>query len=155
MRDNLELVDSNEVEGVICENVKNEDVQHILDFYIPQMKGIIKSMNGIGLSAPQVGIKEKFSIYYHPETKKENIIYNAFYVRDGDSKVKYEEGCLSYGLEKYVLIKRFKKIKLIYEEWNSDTKKLEKKTRRVKGFEAIILQHECDHFRGKTIFKRK
>ena len=42
----------------------------------------------------------------------------------------------------------------MYEIWNEKTKQLEKITRRVKGVEAVILQHEIDHWYGKTIYTK-
>ena len=156
----LKLVNSSEVEGVICEKVTNDEVIDIMENIIPEMIKVLKSVNGIGLAAPQVGIKKKFSVYFIPEKEEQHVIFNAFYVKDGDGRIKGNEGCLSYGLDNFTEVKRFKNVKLIYDEFNPETKRLEKRSRKVKGIESIIVQHEVDHTgglnnTGTTIYTKK
>jgi peptide deformylase len=146
----IKLVNRNEVENVDCEDVQSEEMKHILDVIIPQMKGILKAENGVGLAAPQVGIKKRFFIAWNPDKQDFEPYFNAFYIRASDSRTKMQEGCLSYEKGKYKEIKRYKSIKLIHDAWNGT--KFERKTKTFRGIEAIILQHECDHLRGKTIF---
>lgn len=156
----LELVDPNEVEDVVCEKVSNEEAADIVTNIIPEMVKILKGVNGLGLAAPQIGIKKKFSVYFMPGEDEQHIIFNAFYVKDGDGRIKGQEGCLSYGLKNFTEVKRFKNIKLIYDEFNLDTNKLEKRSRKIKGVESIIVQHEVDHTGGLskksiTIYTKK
>lgn len=147
--EDIRLVASSEVEYAQCEDVKPEEVQKILDIYVPQMKGILKAENGYGLAAPQVGIKKKFFIAWN-QAKQDYIPYfNAFYITNGSSRVKMTEGCLSYPRGNSTTVKRFKSIKLIHEIWNGE--KFTKKSDTMKGPEAIAMQHECDHLRGITI----
>jgi peptide deformylase len=151
MYKDLKLVDSLEVEHVKCEDVKSSEVQDILNVAVPQMKGIMNAKDGVGIAAIQVGIKKNFSIYKLPESEKYNVIFNGKYISDG-SRIQLSEGCLSYPNDNSTKTKRYKRIKAMYEIWNEKEKKFEKVTRRVKGVEAIILQHEIDHWNGKTIY---
>lgn len=152
---NLDLVDSTEVERIECEEVTSEEVPHIMNIIVPQMRGIRDANNGIGLAAPQVGIKKKFSCYKDPDTGEEKVIFNAWYVKNSDTRTKMNEGCLSYpGKELKKPIKRYKSVKLIYDEWDEESQQLISKRRTVKGLEAVVVQHECDHLRGVTIFTR-
>jgi len=150
MYKDLELVSKSEVEYVICEDVVDEDVMNILNFAVPQMKGIMTAKDGVGIAGPQVGIKKKFNVYNVPGIEGYNVIFNGKYISEG-SRIQMMEGCLSYPGEQNKT-KRYKKIKVMYDIWNKKENKLEKVTRRVKGVEAIILQHEIDHLTGKTIF---
>lgn len=151
--DNLQLVSHSEVENVKCEEVLSEEVEHIMNIIIPQMIGIRDASNGLGLAAPQVGIKKKFSCYKIPDTGEEKVIFNPKYFKHSTSRVQTDEGCLSYpNMSLKKPMKRFKSVTLIYDEWDDKEKKLISKRRIAKGTEAIIVQHEIDHLFGKTIF---
>ena len=151
--EDVSLVSSEEVEGIKCEEVLPEEVEHIIDAIVPQMKGILKvEEHGIGLAAPQVGIKKKFFIAWDQEAKDWLPYFNAFYVKASDSRVKMSEGCLSYKSGNSKVIKRYKSIKLIHDEW--DGKNLTRKRKTLRGIPAIVMQHECDHLRGVTIYTK-
>jgi len=157
---NLQLVAPNEIENIICDPVKPEEVEKILNLYVPQMEGIISAASGIGLAAPQVGIKKKFFVIKNPNTGKYETYFNAFFVKRNDTHIKTREGCLSYGLQNTVEVKRLKSINLIYDEWDKSTKKFINKKEKVEHDLAIIFQHEIHHHgngigvKSKTIFNK-
>lgn len=101
--------------------------------------------DGVGIAGPQVGIcrriiavcrmdKEGSPFELYP-----NIEITAF----SDSLSKGVEGCLSV-LGKRGLVSRSKEIKIRY----TDPSTLRSVTEEVKGFTAVIFQHECDHLDG-------
>lgn len=149
---NVKLVSFDKVEGSICKDVKSEEVKDILNIIIPQMKEIVKIENGIGLAAPQIGINKKFFIVWDEDNKDYIPYFNASYIKDGNSRIKMEEGCLSYEKGNSKLVKRYKNIILIYEEW--DGEKLIKKRKPFSGIFSIVMQHECDHLKGITIYTK-
>jgi peptide deformylase len=147
----LELVPAEEVEYVKCDDVKPEDMKEILEIFVPQMEGILESHSGLGLAAPQVGIKKKFFIAQDLNKKgKYDLFINPIYTGEG-SRIKTTEGCLTYP-DKQVEMKRFKSIRLIHYAW--DGKNLTKKIDKIKGVESVVYQHETDHLKGKTLFTK-
>ena len=140
MSKSIELAPASEVEGAICETVKEEEVAEIMQIYIPQMIGILESLNGYGLAAPQVGIKKKFFIMRNDETRNYDVFFNAIYFKEG-SRFKIEEGCLSYEKGKnFAKIDRWKSVKVRYQMWDG-TKLVEKKeTARKRAGEASTMR---------------
>lgn len=99
---------------------------------------------GVGIAAPQVGISrrvvavqrfdkpgEPFEVYVNPEI-----------VRMSDSLAAGPEGCLSVP-DFYGRVKRAQEIELAYR----DTAFVER-TETVRGYTAVIFQHEVDHLDG-------
>lgn len=150
----MNLVKHDMVEGIVSDEVREEDVQDIIEEFLPHMRLLLRETGGVGLTGIQVGIAKKFSIYYpDPQDRsKEKIVFNCKYFKDGN-RIKHQEGCLSYELNNFIDVKRFKSIKAVYDEW--DGEKLVRKTEKLKGFEAVVFQHETDHQNGITIFTRK
>ena len=145
-KSDIDLVPSEEIEGIICEKVNDEEAQKISTIYIPQMIGILKANNGLGLAAPQVGINKKFTIYIDYDDKEIHTIFNAKYFPNGNSRKAMLESCLSYKEREPVKVKRFKNIKILYDEWDDEEKKLVSKKKNFKGYTAVTIQHEIDHF---------
>ncbi len=147
----LELASKEEVEGCVCESVLASEVDEIMKKYIPDMEAILVETQGLGIAAPQVGIKKKFFVSKKPEGEGFDVYFNAFYTKEAE-KTTVREGCLTYGKDNTTEVKRFKAIKFIHEEYNPETKTLKKVFKKFRGAEAIVLQHETDHLYGKTIF---
>ena len=150
----LQLVPASDVEDIKCDPVKPEEVEEILSLYVPQMEGIVVGAKGWGLAAPQVGIKKQFFIIKNPETDKFDTYFNAFYVRESDSKIKVLEGCLSYGINNRVAVKRFKSVRVISDLWQAEKKQFIRSSQRFRQEQAIAFQHEIDHLSGITIFTK-
>ena len=101
--------------------------------------------NGVGIAAPQVGISRRIIAVCRIDKEGEpfeiypNIEITAF----SDSLSRGVEGCLSV-LGKRGLVSRSKEITISY----TDPATLRSVTEEVKGFTAVIFQHECDHLDG-------
>ena len=101
--------------------------------------------NGVGIAAPQVGISRRIIAVCRMDKEGEpfeiypNIEITAF----SDSLSQGLEGCLSI-LGKRGLVSRSKEITIRY----TDPATLKSVTEDVKGFTAVIFQHECDHLDG-------
>jgi peptide deformylase len=114
-----------------------EDLKSI----IQDLEDTLKTTNGIGLSANQIGYKKRVSIIRLPLLKL-NLINPS--ITDKKDRIMFKEGCLSFnGIE--LLTDRYNYIKII----NND------QTAEFTGLEAIVIQHEIDHLNGLTIFDRK
>ncbi|MDH3004353.1 MAG: peptide deformylase [Candidatus Shikimatogenerans sp. JK-2022] len=103
--------------------------------------------NGIGLSAPQIGLNIKLfiiSIY-----NKKKVFINPKILKISKKKIIYKEGCLSLpNIYKNVL--RSKKIIIQYYNKYWVLKK-----KKIKNLFSIIYQHEYDHLFGKLILDYK
>lgn len=140
----MQLVASENVENISCALVEQQEVKDIIENVVPEMSKILSEKNGLGLAAPQVGIKKKFFIFKKSLDELEKIFFNASFVKDSNVRVNCEEGCLSYGYAvTHINTKRWKRIKVIYDEW--DGEKFVKKNKAFTGTEAIVLQHEIEH----------
>ena len=109
---------------------------------------------GVGLAAIQVGaLKRMFVI--HIENEDEIIEYQLVNPKIIESSVKYcalenGEGCLSVDAEYHGLSHRHYKIKMkAYNALTDEDIILE-----VKGYLAIVLQHEYDHLDGIFFYDR-
>lgn len=149
----LELAPKEEVEGCVCESVLATEVDEILKKYIPDMIALLVAENGLGLAAPQVGIKKKFFIVKKPVGEGFDVYFNTFYTKEAE-RVTVQEGCLTYGKDNMTEVKRYKAIKLIHEEYDVEKKTFKKAFKKFRGIEAIAIQHESDHCYGKTIFMK-
>ena len=123
----------------ISEDVKQEE----LDSIVQDLKDSFPEKKALGLTAIQIGIPKKVSIFKLPNQTDFMIIYNAKILEKLDP-FRTVEGCLSIpGLTMETL--RYANITWI----NGDGQ-----TYSSEGIEAIVLQHEIDHMEGKTILDR-
>lgn len=123
-------------EEVSIEEVKTPEFQEFADAFAAFM---VKA-DGIGLAAPQIGIKKRviavqekelISVYINPEIIKASKV-----TQDN------EEGCLSVP-EVYGMVERPKRIKVRAID------RLGRKTEfDISGFPAAVIQHEIDHLDG-------
>jgi peptide deformylase len=148
----LKLSPPEEVENVVCEEVNAFEIPEILQTIKPAMEEILKKYKGIGLAAPQVGIKKKFFIILNSEDGYD-IYFNPQYYMDSNVRIQTNEGCLTYEEgKKHCIMKRWKNVTCISYVLNND--KLVKKTFKLKGLSSISFQHEKDHLDGRTIFMK-
>lgn len=119
----------------------------IIDPYKLEEELVVKMAeeNGIGLAAPQVGIKTRaFSIMTRnlQGVSTPFAVFNPTIIAVSEEEENGEEGCLSFpGLFFYV--KRPKKI--LAEFFDRDKNKL---TITLEGIDARCFQHELDHLNG-------
>lgn len=111
---------------------------------VKDMFELMRSKDGVGLAAPQVGIPERLIIIEYGSISTA-IINPAIIKRPGKIVTSINEGCLSYPSKK-VNRKRHKRV--IVTGFGVDWKPVKFDFR---GFAAFIAQHEIDHLNGITI----
>jgi len=105
--------------------------------------------NGVGLSANQIGIKERaFVMISDMESQDTLTCFNPKIVKESKEMVTIEEGCLSYP-ELFLDIVRPETIVVKYEDEGKELHKI-----KLTGFIARIFQHEYDHMEGIDFTQR-
>lgn len=133
-------------------NIKNISKKEVLDC-IEKMRSINDAMEGVGISANQVGYDLRISLIHVKATKfrpdsdssPEKIMINPEIVRLKGKEEYMWEGCLSVaeaGL--FCKVKRYTKVSVKY--WNLLGEKVEEE---LSGFMAHIAQHEIAHLDGQ------
>ena len=116
------------------------------------MRGVIRNMadtmyanGGVGLAAPQIGIRKNL-IIFDPSDDMSNLteMVNPI-IKAKDGEVYTNENCLSVP-DIRARIKRSKNIKVKYDNLEGDTI-----TKNFGGISSICIQHEIDHLKGKLI----
>ncbi len=114
---------------------------------------------GVGIAAPQVGISRRVIAVqrFDKEGEPFEFYVNPVIVSFSESTVLGKEGCLSVP-DVVGTVRRSKQIELSYDDLDSYTstdggiritdEKVKRKTETVKGYTAIIFQHEVDHLDG-------
>lgn len=111
---------------------------------LEQMFQILKRKDGIGLAAPQVGVRYKFFLAFIPQLDSWRVFLNPRYEKIGED-IDFVEVCLTAKNKKYK-VKRSNKIKAFWAEYNPDAEALEHfETDLIEEMSAIIFQHETDH----------
>ena len=145
----LSLVDHKEIEGISCSLVTNEDIPEIMK-QMKDMEVICTFHKGLGIAAPQVGIKKQF--YIALINGNYELFCNARYFKGNGSRDTHLEGCLSYPGLPQIKTKRWKDVTVIYDMVvNNELIPMRKK---FKGVEAFEHQHEIDHLTGLTIYTK-
>ena len=103
------------------------------------------SVNGIGLSATQIGVAKQVAVIdISPEKNEPLVIVNpAIQILDPSKTEDYDEGCLSVPgfFEK---ISRPSDIKLSYQDLNGKKQEI-----KPDGLLTKVVQHELDHLNGR------
>ena len=103
------------------------------------------SAKGIGLAAPQVGVKKRILVIdlnFEDPNAAPNVFINPEIISSSASLDTYEEGCLSIpGV--YLNVVRPSSIKLSYRDEMGRPKKM-----NAEGLMARCIQHEIDHLNG-------
>ena len=125
------------------------DREHIATL-VEEMKNTLKSADGCGLAAPQVGVSERIlivdgtvvaDVYDYLKDFRRTMI-NPVLLEESKEQCTYSEGCLSVpGI--YAEVRRPSKIKVEY--YNED---LEKVTEEFDKFACRMIQHEMEHLEG-------
>ena len=136
---------------LLVESKPIKDLKTInLDQIIQDMVDTMKANDGAGLAAPQIGINIQLVIFgfkkndRYPDAEEVpfTVLINPKIMPLGDETEDGWEGCLSVpGLRG--VVPRYKKIS--YQGLDQYGKKIE---RKVDGFHARVVQHECDHLLG-------
>lgn len=107
---------------------------------IKAMTKVMFENNGIGLAAPQVGIKKRLFIMGNEE-QLYAIINPTIILKEGEV-VKDIEGCLSFP-KLWLRVNRSDKIQVSYQDISG-----QKITTDFTGIKARVFQHEYDHLDG-------
>lgn len=148
--------------------VLRKKTEKIVDFD-DDLKSLVEDMAetmydapGIGLAAPQIGESLQLLVVDigREEGKQEYMTIINPDIRETEGSQIDEEGCLSVP-ELIANVKRYKKIKLAYQDIEGNDKELIAEDRF-----AVVLQHEIDHLNGilfidhlsplkRSIYKKK
>jgi peptide deformylase len=144
LQDKYQIVEPELAENIVLEDVTPEEAKAIMDDR-EDLYAFTEMMDGLGLSASQLGIGKKYFVArdMSVEGNPFKIYFNPKYFMDGSTRITFKEGCLTYpGVQ--VPVKRYKNITFHWYGFDEkgEWKKFQKK---VKGLNAIILQHEVDH----------
>lgn len=131
----------------------NEDIIDIIE----DLKSTLEYGTGLGIAAPQIGVDKRIIVV---GAKKENIKYNdaeeipitaminpTWKKLSEDTDVQYE-GCMSVPSIRGK-VERYKNIELTYYNENG-----EKIVKKLNGFFARLVQHECDHLDGIVFLEK-
>lgn len=134
-----------QAQPVSVEEIHTEEFQKLLDDMLETMK----ANNGVGLAAPQIGIKKRIVVIDIPELITEPaFLINPVLTFPSKEKIVMEEGCLSVpGV--FANVKRKGVVDI-----TALNRSGEEISYNVIGFMAGCLQHECDHLDGKLFIDR-
>ncbi|TFB14047.1 peptide deformylase [Filobacillus milosensis] len=133
-------------------NDDNETLQEMLQFIKnSQDDEIAKKYNlrpGVGLAAPQIGIsKRMLAVHFTDFNEKEYSmgLFNPRIVSHSVEKTYLQngEGCLSVDRDVPGIVPRYARITIQATNLDGEQVKF-----RLKGYAAIVLQHEIDHLDG-------
>ena len=113
------------------------------------LKIAMEHHQGIGLSANQIGIKERAFIMYSDVKKKEMIsCFDPLITEYSKEKIIMDEGCLTWpGL--WLKVERSEGIQCVYNDVDGELVQVQ-----MHGLEARIFQHEYDHMEGTNFTQR-
>ena len=112
--------------------------------HLEQMFQILKRKDGVGLAAPQVGIRYRFFLAFMPQLDSWRVFLNPRYEKIGD-EIDSIEICLTVKSKSYK-VKRSNKVKAFWSEYRPDVDIFDNfETDLVEEMSAIIFQHETDH----------
>ncbi len=127
-----------------------------LDTLVDDMLDTMRTENGVGLAAPQIGVNQRVIIFGMVENQRYpdmqpipmTVLINPEIEQMSDEMESGWEGCLSVpGMRG--LVPRHQQI--CYRGFDQQGKKIE---REVEGFHARVLQHELDHLNGILYLQR-
>lgn len=131
----------------------------------PVMSEKMGLRGGVGLAAPQLDVSKKIIAVLVPnefETEEEatqtkeayrlaTIMYNAKIVAHSvqDAAIGEGEGCLSVDRDVPGYVVRHARVTIDYIDKNGDKQRL-----KLKGYDAMVVQHEIDHTNGIMFYDR-
>lgn len=118
------------------EQIASAEVQQL----IADMSHTMHEYDGAGLAAPQVHVSVRLVILELLD--EERVLINPVITHLGDEIVRTVEGCLSVAKMR-AAVDRSAKIRLQALDENGEAVDLE-----LEDFDAVVVQHECDHLDG-------
>ena len=111
---------------------------------------------GVGLAAPQIDVSKRITAVLVPSADPEkpepifkDVLYNPKIISHSvqDACLAEGEGCLSVDREVPGYVVRHARVTITYTDIDGKQKK-----KKLKGYEAIVVQHEIDHLNGVMFF---
>lgn len=129
----------------------------------PVMAEKMKLRGGVGLAAPQINISKRMIAVLVPNSPDEEgnppaqayslqaVMYNPKIVAHSiqEAAVEGGEGCLSVDREVEGYVVRHARVTIEYLDKDGEKHRL-----KLKGFNAIVVQHEIDHINGIMFYDR-
>ncbi|TCD45769.1 peptide deformylase [Streptococcus sp. X16XC17] len=129
----------------------------------PVMAEKMKLRGGVGLAAPQLDVSRRIIAVLVPNAEDEEgdspqeayslqeIMYNPKIVAHSVQEAAIEggEGCLSVDREVPGYVVRHARVTVEYTDKNNQKQKI-----KLRGFNAIVVQHEIDHINGIMFYDR-
>ena len=132
-----------EDDPILRQKAEPVDIQDARMLSIDRMRELYWELNGLGLSAPQVGIPLRFFV---AEIKGLPVAINPSIVSASAGMISKPERCLTWpGRTRYK-----KRHRWILAQYTDRSGKL--RTKKLEGLEARIFQHELDHLDGICLF---
>lgn len=111
---------------------------------------LMRANEGVGLAAPQVGVSKRIiATSQWKKDKKgnlqntaEDIMINPEIISKSEKMIREKEACLSLPKAEGTVI-RHAEIKVSYQDLQGKIK-----TKKLTGFDSVIVQHEIDHLDG-------
>lgn len=146
-----------EVPVPLSEEVREELIcmmNYVKNSQNPEVAQKYKLRPGVGLSANQVGLNKSMFVAYLKDEKDvqhEYALVNPKIISHSVSMVYLPEGegCLSVDRNVEGFVPRYEKIKVKATDLNGQEVVI-----RLKGYPAIVVQHEIDHLHGIMFYDR-
>jgi peptide deformylase len=117
---------------------------------VERMSAVMSDAQGVGLAAPQIGVRQRVLVYQPSEEHPVRALVNPRIVASSEETEVAEEGCLSLGAASvHADIERPSSVTVAARSPEGDEVRIE-----AEGFEARVVQHEIDHLDGVLIIDR-
>lgn len=135
------------------ENTIIEMMEYVYNSCDPEMNEKYDLRPAVGLAAPQIGILKKMIAIVSPDEKgneHEFAIINPKLISYSDELTYLPggEGCLSVDRACDAYIHRPARVTFEAYLYDFETRQVEKKRIKLKGYLAVVFQHEYDHLNG-------
>ncbi len=141
-------------------NTLKEMRQFLINSQTPKIAEAYELRPGVGLAAPQIDISKRMLAIYTEDEKFEKLhdylMVNPRIVSHTEAQTYMPggEGCLSIDREVEGLVPRHKRVTVKTYLYDTVRDVLEEHTLKLKGFIAIVFQHELDHLNGVLFTER-
>ncbi len=135
-------------------NTLTEMRQFLLNSQDEAIREQYELREGVGLAAPQINISKRMlainTLDEKFETLHDYLMVNPKIVSHSvqTTYLPGGEGCLSVDREVDGVVPRHQKVTVETHLFDPETRTLEKKRLRLRGFIAVVFQHELDHLDG-------
>ncbi len=118
----------------------------------PEMAEKYGLRGGVGIAAPQLDVSKRMIAIEVPSLDEDSdvphistVMYNPKIISHSVQQACIEEGegCLSVDRHVPGYVIRHARVTITYQDKNGETQKM-----RLKGYDAIVIQHEIDHLNG-------